>query len=54
MESLRVVLVNGTPAGVSAREYSGYLGFTPLAEGLAEMGLNLCDAPDCGLVPPAH
>jgi hypothetical protein len=49
-----VVLVNGTPAGVSAREYSGYLGFTPLAEGLAEMGLNLCDAPDCGLVPPAH
>jgi hypothetical protein len=49
-----VVLVNGTPAGVSAREYSGYLGFTPLAEGLAEMGLTLCDTPDCGLVPPAH
>jgi hypothetical protein len=49
-----LVLVGGFPAGVAAREVNGYLGFTPLAEGLAEMGLTMCDTPDCGLVPPAH
>ena len=48
-----IVLVNGIPAGVAAREYAGHLGFTPLAEGLAEMGLTMCDTPDCGLQPPA-
>ncbi len=47
------VLVNGVPAGVASRSYAGKLGFTPLAEGLAEMGLTMCDAPDCGLRPPA-
>ena len=46
------VLVRGIPAGVTSRSYGGYLGFTPLAEGLAELGLTLCTEPDCGLVPP--
>jgi hypothetical protein len=46
------VLVRGIPAGVTSRDFGGWLGFTPLAEGLAEMGLELCTAPDCGLTPP--
>ena len=48
------VFVNGQPAGVIAREFGGgrYLGFTPLAEGLANLGLTLCTDPDCGLTPP--
>jgi hypothetical protein len=48
-----IVLVNDTPAGVASRSYAGRLGFTPLAEGLAEMGLTMCDTPDCGLERPA-
>ncbi len=44
-----VVLVRGVPAGVTSRSFGGYLGFTPLAEGLAELGLDLCTSPDCGL-----
>ncbi len=48
-----VVLVRGIPAGVTSRSFGGSLGFTPLAEGLAELGLSLCDTPDCGLVAPA-
>ena len=47
------VLVRGWPAGVASRSFDGSLGFTPLAEGLAEMGLQLCTTPDCGLTPPA-
>jgi hypothetical protein len=47
------VLVRGIPAGVSSRSFGGWLGFTPLAEGLAQLGLELCTTPDCGLVPPA-
>jgi hypothetical protein len=47
------VLVRGNPAGVASRSFGGLLGFTPLAEGLAELGLDLCTTPDCGLVPPA-
>jgi hypothetical protein len=47
------VLVRGIPAGVTSRSFGGSLGFTPLAEGLAELGLDLCTTPDCGLVPPA-
>jgi hypothetical protein len=47
------VLVNGLPAGVSSRSFGGSLGFTPLAEGLASMGLELCTTPNCGLEPPA-
>jgi hypothetical protein len=47
------VLVRGIPAGVTSRSFSGWLGFTPLAEGMAELGLDLCTTPDCGLMPPA-
>jgi hypothetical protein len=47
------VLVRGIPAGVTSRSFGGSLGFTPLAEGLAQLGLELCTTPDCGLVPPA-
>ena len=47
------VLVRGIPAGVTSRSFSGWLGFTPLAEGLAELDLDLCTTPDCGLQPPA-
>jgi hypothetical protein len=46
------VLVRGIPAGVTSRSFGGLLGFTPLAEGLADMGLELCTEPDCGLTPP--
>lgn len=46
------VLVRGIPAGVTSRSFGGLLGFTPLAEGLADLGLELCTTPDCGLVPP--
>jgi hypothetical protein len=42
------VLVRGIPAGVTSRSFGGWLGFTPLAEGLAELGLDLCTEPDCG------
>jgi hypothetical protein len=45
------VLVRGIPAGVSSRSFGGTLGFTPLAEGLAQLGLELCTTPDCGLTP---
>lgn len=47
-----VVLVNGAPAGVTSRSFGGYLGFTPLAEGLIQLGLALCTTPDCGLPAP--
>ncbi len=55
------VLVRGLPAGVVSRSFGGVLGalglggamgFTPLAEGLANLGLELCLTPDCGLTPP--
>lgn len=46
------VLVRGIPAGVTSRSFGGLLGFTPLAEGLADLGLDLCTTPDCGLVRP--
>lgn len=45
------VLVRGLPAGIVARQLQGYLGFTPLAEGLDNLGLILCTTPDCGLSP---
>ena len=47
------VLVDGQPAGVTSRSFGGRLGFTPLAEGLAALGLALCTEPDCGLDPPS-
>ncbi len=46
------VLVRGIPAGVASRSFGGALGFTPLAEGLSQLGLELCTDPDCGLVAP--
>jgi hypothetical protein len=47
------VLVRDIPAGVTSRSFGGQLGFTPLAEGLADLGLELCTTPDCDLTPPA-
>ena len=52
-DSGSVVMVRGLPAGITSRNLGGNLGFTPLAEGLAETGLVLCVSPDCGLTPPA-
>jgi hypothetical protein len=52
-DSGSVVLVRGIPGGVTSRAFGGWLGFTPLAEGLAELGLDLCTTPNCGLAPPA-
>jgi hypothetical protein len=46
------VLVRGIPAGVTSRSFGGLLGFTPLAEGLAQLGLELCTTPDCDLDRP--
>jgi hypothetical protein len=46
------VLVRGLPAGVTSRSFNGILGFTPLAEGLDALGLELCTTADCGLAPP--
>lgn len=46
------VLVRGLPAGATSRSFGGILGFTPLAEGLDALGLELCTTPDCGLAPP--
>lgn len=46
------VLVRGLPAGVTSRSFGGILGFTPLAEGLDALGLDLCTTPDCGLQRP--
>jgi|GEM_PF-1629033 hypothetical protein len=45
------VLVNGAPAGIISRQIGGQLGFTPLAEGLDNLGLTLCTTPDCDLSP---
>jgi hypothetical protein len=45
------VLVNGRPAGIVARQLEGAFGFTPLAEGLQNLGLTLCTTPDCDLSP---
>ena len=41
------VLVNGLPAGVISRRIGDRLGFTPLAEGLENLGLELCTTPNC-------
>jgi hypothetical protein len=45
------VLVRGLPGGVASRSFDGLLGFTPLAEGLARLGLDLCTTPECDIVP---
>jgi hypothetical protein len=46
------VLVRGLPAGVTSRSFGGILGFTPLAEGLDALGLELCMTPNCEIAPP--
>lgn len=43
--------INGLPAGTTSRLMGGYLAFTPLAEGLANLGLVLCTSPDCDVSP---
>lgn len=45
------VLVDGLPAGVISRDLGGRLGFTPLAEGLDNLGLTMCTTPNCDLSP---
>ena len=51
-DSGAAVLVRGLPAGIVARNLGeGHLGFTPLAEGLENLGLTLCTTPDCDLSP---
>ena len=45
------VLVDGLPAGITSRAIGDRLGFTPLAEGLENLGLTLCTTPDCDLSP---
>jgi hypothetical protein len=50
-DSGSAVLLNGLPAGTSSRLFGQYLAFTPLAEGLANLGLVLCTTPDCDLMP---
>ena len=52
-DSGAAVLSDGRPAGIASREFGGKLGFTPLAEGLTDLGLTLCTDPDCGIAPPA-
>jgi hypothetical protein len=47
-----VVLVRGVPAGVASRRFGDLLGFTPLGSGLTELGVTMCDSPNCGLTPP--
>jgi len=45
------VLDQGRPAGTVSRDIAGHLSFTPLAEGLANLGLVLCTTPNCDLTP---
>ena len=46
------VFVDGQPAGIVSRSFGGRMAFTPLAEGFAALGLELCTTPDCDLTPP--
>lgn len=50
-DSGSAVLVDGLPAGTVSRLIGRYLAFTPLAEGLVNLGLVLCTTPDCGVSP---
>jgi hypothetical protein len=45
------VLVRGSPAGITSRQLGEQMGFTPLAEGLDNLGLSLCTTPNCDLSP---
>lgn len=46
-----LVFVDGSPAGIISRSMRGSVGFTPIGEGLAVLGIELCTEPDCGLTP---
>jgi hypothetical protein len=50
-DSGAAVLIDGRPAGTISRVFGRYLAFTPLAEGLANLGLVLCTTPDCDVAP---
>jgi hypothetical protein len=50
-DSGSAVLVDGRPAGTVSRLIAGYLAFTPLAEGLRSLTLQLCTTPDCDPEP---
>jgi hypothetical protein len=43
--------IHGLPAGTTSRLIGSYLAFTPLAEGLENLGLVLCITPDCDVSP---
>ena len=51
-DSGAAILADGQPAGITARSFDGKLGFTPLAEGLIDLGLTLCTDPNCGMTGP--
>ena len=50
-DSGAAVLVDGQPAGVISRRMDAGMGFTPLAEGLDNLGLALCTTPNCDVSP---
>ena len=52
-DSGAAVMVNGLPAGTVSRVINGLVAFTPLAEGLGNLGLVLCTTPDCDVSPAA-
>lgn len=52
-DSGSAVLLDGLPAGTVSRLIGRYLAFTPLAEGLDNLGLVLCTTPDCDVPPTA-
>ena len=47
-----VVLVRGIPSGIASRRFGDLIGFTPLGSGLVELGVSICDTPNCELTPP--
>lgn len=51
-DSGAAVLIDGQPAGSVSRAIGRYLAFTPLAEGLENLGLVLCTTPDCDVARP--
>jgi hypothetical protein len=52
LDSGGAVLDNSRPAGIISRAIAGDLSFTPLAEGLENLGLVLCTTPDCDVSRP--
>ena len=50
-DSGSAILVNGQPAGTTSRVVGKLIAFTPLGEGLANLGLDLCTTPNCDVSP---